>query len=284
MPGNGSSVSLGTPVVPVVSIVVATLNERENIPVLVERISQLVLPAYEVVVVDDGSTDGTRQWLRDVGGRDPSIRLVLHEGRQSLLQAHSQGIREARGEVVVIMDADLQHPPDLIPTIVSGVMSGTDIVIGSRFCNGELSAERSLSRTLISIGAVLLAKFVLGGAKKLSDPISGFYGFRRTIFVPINPRWRGFELLPFLLANGRHLSVTEVPYTFQPRNSGSSKIVSRDFSFVRTYLTQLILVAKTKRRVRGSKLSPADASRPMVADGNPEADPGSPHDSPSKAA
>lgn len=235
---------------PQVSVIVATLNERDNLPILVDRIRLLKLPSYEVVVVDDGSTDGTRDILLHNANNDSSLRPVFHEGRQSLLQAHCQGIRASRGDVIVVMDADLQHPPELIPVIVAKVQAGTDLVVGTRYGFGGLTNERSLARTAISISARLLARLLLRDAQQISDPISGFYGFRRKVFVPIDPRWRGYELLPFILATGRHLSVAEVPYTFQPRRSGSSKIVSRNFLFIRTFLTQLLLAARSKHHNR----------------------------------
>src|SRR5208282_6372304 len=113
----------------VVSIVMATLNELYNIPILFKGIDEQGLPPYELIVVDDGSTDGTKECLRELAQRDERIRPIFHEGRQTLIPAHCQGIRAATGEFVIIMDADLQHPPEILPAILRQLQNSTGLAI-----------------------------------------------------------------------------------------------------------------------------------------------------------
>lgn len=259
---------------PVVSIVTATLNERANLPVLLQRIREQALPSYEILVVDDGSTDGTREMLLEAAAEDPRVRPILHEGRQTLIPAHCQGIKAARGEFVVVMDADLQHPPEILPLITGKLQSGTALVVASRYGGGGSPGECSAGRKFISLGAQLVTKLLVRNARRISDPISGFYGFWRGIFVPVDPRWRGYELLPFILVMGRGVSVAEIPYVFQPRQRGVSKIVKRDFGFVRTFLVQIVLVVRFARSQpaiatprRNIRRSDAGTSRVGLGDG-----------------
>ncbi len=232
---------------PVLSIVLATINERWNLPKLLERIDRQSLPPYEVVVVDDGSIDGTRELLVQLAQRDPRIRPMFHDGPQTLIPAHSQGIEAARGRFIVVMDADLQHPPETIPSLVSDLQDGAGLCVATRYAKGGSRDDSPPLRMAISAGALFAAKLLVPHAQRTSDPMSGFYGFQRSVFVPVDPRWRGYELLPFVLAMCRDLSVTEVPYAFVPRSAGLSKIVGWDLHFIRIYLVQLVLAARFDR-------------------------------------
>jgi dolichol-phosphate mannosyltransferase len=250
---------------PVLSIVMASLNERENLPHLFDRIDKQSLPPYEIIVVDDGSTDGTRRFLEERSREDSRIRPIFHEGPQTLIPAHCQGIKAASGEFVIIMDADLQHPPETLPAMVRQLQRGTGLVVASRYMEGGSPGSRSFVRVAVSTGALLAAKFFVSHADRTSDPISGFYGFRRSVFVPVDPRWRGYELLPFVLAMCRHLSLVEIPYTFRPRRSGLSKIVSRDLRFIQTYLVELVLAARFNRLLAAGMVLPGSATGSGVA-------------------
>jgi dolichol-phosphate mannosyltransferase len=247
---------------PVVSFVLATFNERENLPELLNRLRKISLPAFELLVVDDGSTDGTRELLEGEARSDARLRLLWHQGKQTTLRAQCQGIALARGQYLVVMDADLQHPPEVVPAMVSALKDGASLVIGSRYAKGGSAGARGGIRATISRGAEITAKVFLSESRSVSDPVSGFFAFRREVFRPLPPDWRGYKLLLFLLVMARGKRVTEVGFRFEPRAGGSSK-VTQNSRFVRFFLTELILARRLERSIaleaRRSSASPSSA-------------------------
>lgn len=238
-----------------VSIVLATLNERQNLPPLIERIRSQALPRYEIVIVDDGSTDGTREYLRTEASRDPRVRPLYHEGKQTTLRAQCQGIESAAFPLVVVMDADLQHPPELLKPMVDRLGSGAQLVVASRYAPGGTAGPRTTYRWLLSRGAEWLAKLLVPPARRVSDPISGYFAFRRDIWVPLDPSYRGYKLLLFLLVMAEGRPVVEVPFRFAPRPEGESKVAS-GLGFVRVFLGEI----RRARQLRAS-LAPRSVVR-----------------------
>ncbi|MGA8664236.1 MAG: glycosyltransferase [Thermoplasmata archaeon] len=231
---------------PLVSIVLATLNERENLGELLSQILGLSLPSMEVLIVDDGSTDGTRELVTEVRGRDPRVRPIFHEGKQTTLRAQCQGIEAARGQYVIVMDADLQHPPEQIPEIVRALDAGASLVIASRYAPGGSPGPRPPDRAVISRGAEGIAKILLPEARPVSDPVSGYFGFRRGIFRPLDPRYRGYKLLLFVLVMNQGRPFAEVGFRFGLRTRGGSK-VTQSFAFIRIFLIETILARRFGR-------------------------------------
>lgn len=253
-----STVSAGG-AAPTVSLVLATLNERENLPELLDRILHQPLPPFEVIVVDDGSTDGSREILAAVGERDPRVRQIFHEGKQTTLRAQCQAIETARGRYLIVLDADLQHPPERIPQMVRELEGGTGVVVASRYAPGGTPGPRTASRWLLSRGAEAIAKIALPAARGVSDPVSGFFGFRREVFVPLNPLYRGYKLLLFVLVMNRKRRVAEVGFRFEPRTRGASK-VTQTFQFVRVFLVEVLLARRLGRTLHFSAPSVDDVA------------------------
>ncbi len=247
------------------SVVLATLNERANLPALFDRLGSLALPSTEFLIVDDGSTDGTREYVAERAARDARFRLLVHEGKQTTLRAQCQGIDEARGEYLVIMDADLQHPPETIPGILRGLEAGASLVVASRYSPGGSPGPRAPVRFVLSHGAEWLAKLLLPSARPVSDPVSGFFGFRRTLWRPLDPRFRGYKLLLFVLVMADRQRVSEVGFRFEPRASGSSKL-TQGFGFIRIFLVELFharqFTASLRRASSRSGLSAASLVHP----------------------
>jgi dolichol-phosphate mannosyltransferase len=231
------------------SVILATLNERSNLPALVDRIRRLNLSRSEVLVVDDGSVDGTREYVASLAVLDPSIRLLRHEGKQTTLRAQRQGLESARGEFIVVMDADLQHPPELIPSLLNALDKGAALSVASRYAAGGSAGPRTLTRWTLSRGAEWLTKILLPSARGISDPVSGFFAFRREIWRPFNPLYRGYKLLLFLLVMAEGRPIREVGFHFTPRAKGASKVTG-SAAFLRVFLTELILARRFRARVR----------------------------------
>ena len=231
---------------PELSIVLATFNERENLPRLLERIGTSPLPSYEILIVDDGSTDGTRDYLESAIRSDPRLRPIWHDGKQTTLRAQCQGILAARGRFIIVMDADLQHPPEVLPAMVRALAGSAGLVVGSRYATGGSAGPRTWTRWAISRGAEWTAKLFLPEARGVSDPVSGFFGFRRPVFRPFPSGWKGYKLLLLLLVMGRGQPVAEVGFRFEPRASGSSK-VTENSRFIRFFLVEIAHARRLRR-------------------------------------
>jgi dolichol-phosphate mannosyltransferase len=232
-----------SPDLPTISIVLATLNERKTISELTDRIRRLPVPSTETIVVDDGSTDGTREYVSELMRSDPRFRLITHEGKQTTLRAQSQGIEAAQGSLVVVMDADLQHPPEAIPQIVAALERGAALVVASRYAAGGTTGSRTVGRIMLSKGAEWLAKIFVPAARRVSDPVSGYFGFKREIWVHLNAQYRGYKILLFVLAMAGTKRIAEVPFRFEPRLEGSSKVTDGT-AFLRHFIIELLLARK----------------------------------------
>ncbi len=242
---------------PRLSVVLATLNERPNLPEVLTRVGAQSLPSHELLIVDDGSTDGTREYVREMSARDPRIRLLEHEGKQTTLRAQCQGIEASRGDYVVIMDADLQHPPELLPSLVGALEGGAALAIASRYAPGGSAGPRTIGRWTLSRGAEWLTRLLLPPARSVRDPVSGYFAFRRDIWKPLNPLYRGYKLLLFLLVMAEGQRVVEIGFGFTPRPEGSSKVTGSR-AFVRVFGTELVLARRFRGRLRGQS-SPSES-------------------------
>ena len=210
-----------------ISIIVPTLNEAENVDQLIGDIlgATSALGQVEVIVVDDGSTDGTRQrlmaWEADPSARG-AVRLLPRDGERGLAKAVLAGAELARGEIIVVMDADLSHPAQRIPDLVKPILDGTsDMAVGSRYVPGGSTPGWPAYRRLMSRAAALLAWPIAD----VRDPMSGFFAVRRERLLEAGARAEGFKIgLEVLVRSGDVLRVTEVPIEFRDRTRGRSKM------------------------------------------------------------
>ncbi len=204
------------------TIIIPTYNERDNIAILWSRLkSALGDLSFEVIFVDD-STDGTDRVIAACAEDDPRIRVLHRESERGLATAVVEGIRAARGEMFCVLDADLQHPPELISDLLSA-LNDADVVVASRFVPGGRN-ELSLPRRLVSRGAILLAQAFVPAVRTVRDPTSGFFICRRKAVEGAELRPIGFKILLEILAKGKYRQVREVPYVVEHRRAGSSKL------------------------------------------------------------
>lgn len=232
------------------SVIVPVLNESGNMKELIHRIGSSV-PDAEIIFVDDGSDDGTKQMLKSAAEVVHNLTYVFNDSRLGHMGSYLKGIERATSDKIVIMDADLQHPPEALPDFVYAFQKGFDIVIGTRFVNGRFVGKRSLSRGAISRGADLILRIVVPQCRHVGDPVSGFVGFTKGIAVPVTPEMKGNKLLPFLLVANRDAKIGYVPYRFSERKSGKSKIVSSGTSYIRNFLREVMDI----RRVSTQQMS-----------------------------
>jgi dolichol-phosphate mannosyltransferase len=212
-----------------VSVIVPTFREADNLPVLVAAIHDALSrqkTTYEIVIVDDDSRDGTEGVCADLARRYP-LRLLVRRNERGLASAVVSGMRAAKGTYLVVMDADLSHPPQAIPSLLQPLRSGlADFVIGSRYVKGGSTEEGwGLHRWLNSKFATLLA-WPLARAR---DPMAGFFALRRALFESagtLDPI--GYKIGLELLVKCRCRRVVEVPIHFRNRLHGHSKLNLRE--------------------------------------------------------
>jgi dolichol-phosphate mannosyltransferase len=216
-----------------ISLVVPTFNERANIARLVERTGAALAQCgeeYELIIVDDGSPDGTGdEVLRLAADGRPWLRLLVRRYERDLSTAVVAGWRIARGDVLGCMDADLQHPPELLPRMLAELRGArADVVVGSRHVAGGGVSQWSLWRRFVSWTATLMAAGILPGTLgKVSDPMSGFFLMRAEVIAHTALSPIGYKILLEVLARGNYSRVVEVPFVFEERAVGGSKMSVR---------------------------------------------------------
>ena len=204
-----------------VSVIVPVLNEAENIEPLVAQIVATVV-FHEILFVDGGSMDGTQDIIESLGRRH-AVRIVeQNRNLPGLAAAIMAGARDAKGEILVVMDADLSHPPERINELVAPLISGeADMVIGSRYVRGGSTPGWPLWRQIMSRTASGLAQPLTG----LRDSMCGFFAISRSRLLQIDPPTSGFKIVFETVARGgRDLRVREVPIAFRDRTRGKSKM------------------------------------------------------------
>jgi dolichol-phosphate mannosyltransferase len=205
-----------------VSIIVPTLNEEENIVPLISEIIACPVPFREILFVDDHSTDATRDKIRALAANHP-IRLIEQDGAgPGLATAIMSGARAAHGEILLVMDADLSHPPDRIKDLVAPLFAGTaDLVVGSRYVKGGSTPGWPVWRRVVSRAGAALAHPLTG----LHDSMCGFFAIGRSRLLELAPQTTGFKIVfeTMLRARGT-LRVHEVPIAFRARIRGKSKM------------------------------------------------------------
>ncbi len=208
---------------------VPTFNERGNVAALVSQVHE-ALPgvAWELIFVDDDSSDGTAEVLREIGAQDPRVRCLLRLGRRGLASACTEGMLSSSAPYLAVMDADLQHDPRLLQPMLQALRMGeADVVIGSRYTEGGSVGDWSGLRLGLSHLATRLSIGLL--SQPVSDPMSGYFALRREVLAQCATRLsaQGFKILLDILASSPPpLRVKELPFAFGQRLSGQSKLSS----------------------------------------------------------
>ncbi len=210
---------------PLVSIVIPTYCEVDNLTPLVERIFGVIREAdfsAEVIFVDDNSGDGSTERVAALRARDFPVEMVVRQTERGLSTAVLKGFDTARGDILLVMDADLSHPPEKIPELVRAVRDeGCEFVIGSRYVDAGQTKDWPLLRKLNSQVATLLAR----GLTPIKDPMAGFFCLPTHVWrrcATLNPL--GYKIGLELVIKGKCSVVREIPIIFTDRHSGESKL------------------------------------------------------------
>ena len=214
------------------SIVLPTFNEAKNIVAVLEllmaRLDSVANLHYEIIVVDDDSPDRTWEKAEQVAEIFPQIVVVRRQTERGLSTAVIRGWQVARGRVLGVMDADLQHPPEVTEKLWSEIARGADLAIASRHVEGGGVSDWSLTRRIISRCAQLIGLAILPEVTaRVSDPMSGYFMISRQAIAgrQLNPL--GYKILIEVLGRGKVRWISEVPYVFRERVEGASKVTNR---------------------------------------------------------
>jgi dolichol-phosphate mannosyltransferase len=194
--------------------------------------------SWELIIVDDGSPDGTADLAESYADVHP-VRVIRRPGKAGLASAVLAGFTQARGDVLLVMDADLSHPPEAVPKLVSAIESGADLAVGSRYVSGGGTEDWPLKRRIVSRAACLMGNTLV----PIRDCTSGFFAIRKSAIdgVKLNPI--GFKIGFEVMARGRYKKAVEIPYVFRDRELGKSKFGRRE---ILQYLVQLAQVARDR--------------------------------------
>jgi len=221
---------------PALCVVVPVLNECANVAALVARLdAALDGVSWEVIFVDDDSTDGTRDAVAAIGRADPRVRLLHRINRRGLASAFIEGAQASLAPAIAAIDGDLQHDETLLPAMLVA-LEGADIVIGSRYVGGGGVGDWNRTRAGMSDLATRLSRLVL--RVPVTDPMSGFFMIRRAVFDRAARRLSGigFKILLDIIASlPTPPRLIELPYQFGARQAGQSKLdagVVRDFAML----------------------------------------------------
>jgi dolichol-phosphate mannosyltransferase len=226
------------------SLIIPTFNESQNIRDIVRILSELldrIIPDdYELIVVDDNSPDRTWELACELIPSYPHLRVMRRKTERGLSTAVIRGWQAARGEILGVIDADLQHPPEILLQLWGEMTKGAELAVASRNVEGGGVSEWSIVRRFLSRGAQILGLVILPEViGRLSDPMSGYFMVRRSAIVnkPLSPV--GYKILIEVAARGQIRWISETGYVFRERVAGASKVTWKQYI---EYIQHLVLL------------------------------------------
>ena len=232
---NSPLVSNGTTDTPLrFSLIIPSYNEGENIQEIVKILSELldseISGNYELIIVDDNSPDGTWKLAQELTVEYPQLRVMRRQQEKGLSTAVIRGWQAARGQVLGVIDADLQHPPEILLKLWQEMEQGADLAVASRHVEGGGVSEWSIIRRFLSRGAQMLGLIILPEViGRLSDPMSGYFMVRRDAIVGKSLSPVGYKILIEVTGRGKIRWIGEVGYVFRERLAGESKVTWKQY-------------------------------------------------------
>jgi dolichol-phosphate mannosyltransferase len=237
------------------SLIVPTYNESRNLEELLRQLTAVLEPRlagrYEIVVVDDDSPDETWAIAMRLAERLPMVRVMRRRGEKGLSTAVIRGWQAARGEVLAVIDADLQHPPEVLARLWEAIDAGADLAVASRHVEGGGVSDWSALRRGLSRGAQLLGLAVLRSVVgRVRDPMSGYFMVRRAAIADVEMSPLGYKILLEVLGRGRIRSIAEAGYVFRERTAGESTVPARLYVDYLRHLVRLRVATLPPRFAR----------------------------------
>lgn len=208
------------------SLIIPTYNERENLEELLKRITYTLKStdiSYEIIISDDNSPDETWKLAEELIAMYSMLRVVRRFRERGLTPSVLDGMERAKGKILGVMDADMQHDIAILPEMWKAC-ENFDLVIGSRYLESHTVHSLSILRKIVSKLGTFFAKILLG--LKISDPLSGYFLVRQNIFKNLSGEInsRGFKILLEIIGRNSNLKIIEIPYSFSERKKGSTKL------------------------------------------------------------
>lgn len=237
------------------SLVIPTYKERDNIKNVVSVLTELLdssIPGdYELIIVDDDSPDGTWKVAQSLMPQYPQLRVMRRQNERGLSSAVIRGWQVAGGQVLGVIDGDLQHPPHVLLQLLRAIQEGADLAVASRHVDGGGVSSWSFVRRFLSRGAQILGLIFLPGVLgRVSDPMSGYFLVKRKSIVgeTLNPV--GYKILLEVLGRGDIQEIAEVGYVFSERVEGESKVTWKHYLDYLRHLIRLRLTTGHMERLR----------------------------------
>ena len=206
------------------TVIIPTFKEEANIRKIITEVDAVFLKNAlngEILVVDDNSPDNTIAIVNELKKTKTNVSLLVRKSDHGLSQSVADGFLHASSDVFVVIDADLSHPPVLIPKMYGEIRAGSDVVIGSRYMEGGGIKKWPLKRRVISLGATFLGRLLF---PDITDPVSGFFAIRKSVVAQAQLKPRGYKILLEVLGKGIWENDKEIPFEFSDREIGASKL------------------------------------------------------------
>ncbi|BAY66154.1 dolichyl-phosphate-mannose synthase [Calothrix brevissima NIES-22] len=226
------------------SLIIPTYNESKNILAVVHVLSYLLDEAlpnnYELIVIDDDSPDRTWEIAQQLTRDYPYLRVMRRQEERGLSTAVIRGWQVAQGEILGVIDGDLQHPPEVLLKLLDVIAQDADLAVASRHVPGGGTSDWQIHRRFLSRGAQFLGLLILPSVlSRVCDPMSGYFLVRRDAIAQklMNPL--GYKILIEILKRGEINQIAEVGYVFVERQEGASKVTWRQYLEYLMHLFQL---------------------------------------------
>lgn len=237
------------------SLIVPTRNESDNIAKIVRILSSILdkaLPSnYQLIIVDDDSPDRTWELAQSLMPEYPHLQVMRRQAERGLSTAVIRGWQVAKGEILGVIDGDLQHPPEVLLKLLSAINQGADLAVASRHVEEGGVSDWNIVRRFLSRGAQMLGLVILPRAvSRVSDPMSGYFMVRRSVIAGklMNPL--GYKILIEVLGRGNIERIAEVGYIFQEREEGESKVTWKQYKEYIHHLLRLRFSTGRLGRIR----------------------------------
>lgn len=232
------------------SIVIPTYNEGENVIEITKRIQLALAPltlSYEICFVDD-STDETTSLLENLSQEFDDVRYIHRENGHGLATAVVEGFKGTTGQYIVVMDSDLQHPPEILPQVYGRLTQGIEVVIPSRFIDGGSDGGLRLFRKVVSWTARSIGRVSIRRLRNISDCTGGYFAVQRHVVENVELDPVGWKILMEVLVKGKYSTVHEIPYSFVERQAGESKMSMKEQWNYLHHIVRLVRFSPDDRR------------------------------------